>query len=169
MRHANDGLSADHGDISQPLCDPTVHMVVVVPTADVPAVGVSIEDKRTADADRVPNVRSNWRRHVSIFPLVALIARHILTTVDVTSVALLVFDASAVTVIVSKMRRPIVAKVSALMRRHRNHRWVRMLSANASRPPVRNGPARPQTSAGAAVRPIAVSAVPNSERRRVQL
>jgi hypothetical protein len=104
--HANDSLSADQGDISQPLCDRTAQMVVVVPTADLPAVGVSIKDKHAADAGRVPDASSNRPRHASTFPLVALIARHILTTVDSTSLALLVFDASAVIVIVSKVRRP---------------------------------------------------------------
>jgi hypothetical protein len=131
--------------------------------------GASIEDRHAVDADRVRDCRPNRPRPAIIVPLAAVMVRLMPTIVDWTSVTLLTFDASAVTVIVSKVRRPFVAKVSARMRRHRNHQWVRMLSASSSRRPVQDGSAPSQSSAGAVVRPTAVSAVPNSERWRVKL
>lgn len=97
---------------------------------------------------------------------------HVPSMIDATSVALVVFDGSIVTVIVSRIMRPIVVKARALRRRRRNHRWVRTFAAGSSRPPVRDGSAPAPEPAGTTgkSRPIpVVSAVPNSERWRVRL
>jgi hypothetical protein len=88
--------------------------------------------------------------------------------VDSTSAVFLIVDTAGVIAIVSTITRPVVATLSALMQRRRNHRWVRSVAANSSRVPA-DGSAPSQSPAGAAVWSIAVSAIPNSERRRVRL